>query len=83
MHVTGSGLSMVMAKTSPSGRANACSSVRAVVAPSADTGAIRVRLVSKDGRAVALLVAFDPANTRLDTMVVTIRTAIMRSMRVE
>jgi RND superfamily putative drug exporter len=54
--------------------------VRAVVTPLADTGAIRVPLVSKDGRATALLVAFDPANTRLDTMVVTIRTALRSAL---
>lgn len=54
--------------------------VRAVVTPRADTGTIRVPLVSRDGRATALLVAFDPANTRLDTMVVTIRTALRSTL---
>ena len=54
--------------------------VRAVVTPSSDTGAIRVPLVSRDGRSTALLVAFDPANTRLDTMVVTIRTALRSAL---
>ena len=54
--------------------------VRAVVTPPADTGAIRVPLVSRDGRSTALLVAFDPANTRLDTMVVTIRTALRSAL---
>jgi len=54
--------------------------VRAVVTPPADTGVIRVPLVSRDGRATALLVAFDPANTRLDTMVVTIRTALRSAL---
>jgi putative drug exporter of the RND superfamily len=54
--------------------------VRAVVTPPADTGTIRVPLVSRDGRATALLVAFDPANTRLDTMVVTIRTALRSTL---
>jgi uncharacterized membrane protein YdfJ with MMPL/SSD domain len=54
--------------------------VRAVVTPSADTGAIRVPLVSKDGRSAALLVAFDPANRRLDTLVVTIRTALRSTL---
>ena len=54
--------------------------VRAVVTPLADTGIIRVPLVSRDGRATALLVAFDPANTRLDTMVVTIRTALRSAL---
>ncbi len=54
--------------------------VRAVVTPSADTGVIRVPLVSRDGRSAALLVAFDPANTRLDTMVVTIRTALRSAL---
>jgi RND superfamily putative drug exporter len=54
--------------------------VRAVVTPPADTGTIRVPLVSRDGRSTALLVAFDPANTRLDTMVVTIRTALRSAL---
>ena len=36
--------------------------------------------MSRDGRATALLVAFDPANTRLDTMVVTIRTALRSAL---
>jgi putative drug exporter of the RND superfamily len=56
----------------------AVAGVRVVVTASADTGAIRVPLVSRDGRSTALLVAFDPANTRLDTMVVTIRSALDR-----
>jgi RND superfamily putative drug exporter len=54
--------------------------VRAVVTPPVDTGTIRVPLVSRDGRSTALLVAFDPANTRLDTMVVTIRTALRAAL---
>jgi RND superfamily putative drug exporter len=49
--------------------------VRGVVRPGGDTGAIRVPLVSRDGRSAALLVAFDPANTRLDTLVAPVRTA--------
>jgi RND superfamily putative drug exporter len=58
----------------------AVAGVRAVVTPPADTGTIRVPLVSRDGRSTALLVAFDPANTRLDTMVVTIRTALRSAL---
>jgi putative drug exporter of the RND superfamily len=54
--------------------------VRGVVTPPGDTGAGRVPLVSEDGRSTALLVAFDPANRRLDTMVVTIRTALRSAL---
>jgi uncharacterized membrane protein YdfJ with MMPL/SSD domain len=54
--------------------------VRGGVTPPADTGPIRVPLVSRDGRSAALLVAFDPANTRLDTMVVPIRTALRSAL---
>jgi putative drug exporter of the RND superfamily len=54
--------------------------LRGVVTLPADTGPVRVPLVSRDGRATALLVAFDPANTRLDTMVVPIRTALRSTL---
>ena len=54
--------------------------VRGVVTPRAREGPIRVPLVSRDGRSAALLVAFDPANTRLDTLVVPVRTAVQSAL---
>src|SRR6476646_644485 len=54
--------------------------VRGVVTPRAGSGPIRVPLVSRDGRSAALLVAFDPANARLDTLVVPVRTALQSAL---
>jgi putative drug exporter of the RND superfamily len=53
---------------------------RGIVTPRAGSGPIRVPLVSRDGRSAALLVAFDPANTRLDTVVAPIRSALRATL---
>ena len=53
---------------------------RGIVTPRAGSGPIRVPLVSRDGRSAALLVAFDPANTRLDTLVAPIRSALRATL---
>jgi RND superfamily putative drug exporter len=54
--------------------------VRGVVTPRAAEGPIRVPLVSRDGRSAALLVALDPANTRLDTLVAPVRAALRSAL---
>ena len=53
---------------------------RGVVRPGADPGLLDIPLVTRDARSAALLVALDPANTRLDTLVVPMRRALQSAL---